>query len=79
MDIGNVPGEIGILPEYWGVTGTHTGVNGPTWAMREKRRADQGRPRAPPPSLNRTRKGGGRPPFLFPLPPVGVGLLQVHP
>ena len=46
----------------------------------------------PPPSPNRTRKGGRRPPFLFPFPPfllhqgkrgecysVGVGLLQAHP
>ena len=54
MDIGNVLGEIRILPEYRGVTGTPPpprggGVIGPTWAIREKRRADQGRPRAPPP------------------------------
>ena len=48
MDIGNVPGEIGILPEYQGVTGTPPGVNGPTWALREKRRADR-TGRAPPP------------------------------
>ena len=44
MAIGKVPGEIGILPEYRGVTGTPSGVNGPTWAMREKRRAGQGAP-----------------------------------
>ena len=49
MDIGMVPGEIGILPEYREVIGTPRGVNGPTWAMREKRRAGQGRPRAPSP------------------------------
>ena len=92
MDIGNVPGEIGILPEYRGVTGTPPGVIGPTWALREKRRAGQGRPRPPsPPSPNRTRKGGGAPPFPLPplsfsykargrsLLPVGVGLLQAHP
>src|SRR3954463_4082087 len=39
------------------------GVIGPTWALREKRRAGQGRPRAPsPPSPNRTRRGGAAPP-----------------
>ena len=30
---GSVPGEIGILPEYRGVTGTPRGVNGPYWAL----------------------------------------------
>ena len=29
LDIGNVPGEIRILPEYRGVTGTPRGLNGP--------------------------------------------------
>ena len=31
LDIGSVPGEIGILPEYRGVTGTPPplGLNGP--------------------------------------------------
>ena len=29
LDIGKVPGEIGILPEHRGVTGTLPGVNGP--------------------------------------------------
>ena len=52
MDIGIVPGEIGILPEYREVTGTPRGVNGPTWAKREKRK-EQGRRR---PAL-----GGGAP------------------
>ena len=65
MDIGIVSGEIGILPEYRGVTGTPPGVNGPTWALREKRRAGQeeGAPGGillPP--------GVGSPPFL-----VGIG------
>src|SRR4051812_20693840 len=63
-----VPSEIGILLEYRGVTGTPPGVNGPIWALREKRRGGQGRPRAPsPPSPNRTRKGGAL--FPFPLSP----------
>ena len=65
MDIGIVPGEIGILPEYRGVTGTPPGVIGPTWALREKRKGGKRWPRAPPlPSPNRTREGGRRPPFL---------------
>ena len=70
------------------------GVIGPIWAIREKRRAGQGRPRAPSPlGPNWTREGGRHPPFLLPLPsflsysnlgrrgillPVG-GLLQTHP
>ena len=86
-----VPGEIGILPEYREVTGTPWGLNGPTWALVEKRRGGQGRPRAPSPSSpNWTRRGGGAP-LSFPssssfqqgkrgvLLPVGVGLLQAHP
>src|SRR4051812_39684614 len=48
------------------------GVNGPSWAIREKRGAGQGRPRAPsPPSPNKTRRGGAPPsssPSPFPSP-----------
>ena len=93
LDIGIVLGEIGILPEYRGVTGTPPGVIGSTWAIREKRRAGQGRPRAPSPQVQIGQgRGGGAPlssfPFPFPSPtrqeggvllPVGVGLLQAHP
>ena len=46
------------------------GFNGPRWALVEKRRGGQGRPRAPSPSSpNWTRRGGGgaAPPFLPPL------------
>ena len=65
MDIGIVPGEIGILPEHREVTGTPGGVIGPTWASREKREGGRRGPRAPPlPSPNRTREGGRPPPFL---------------
>ena len=35
MDVGSVPGEIGILPEYREITGTPRGLNGPTWALVE--------------------------------------------
>ena len=61
-----VPGEVGILPEYREVTGTPQGVNGPTWAKREKRK-EQGGGRAPLPLLVRIGqgKGGGAPPFLL--------------
>ena len=70
MDIGSVPGEIVILPDYREVTGTPRGVIGPTWAMREKRRAVQGRPRAPS-SLVRIGQGrwGGDAP-LSSSPPL---------
>ena len=50
MDIGSVPGEIGILPEYWEVTGTPREPYGPSWALVERRK---GQPkvaaRLPPP------------------------------
>ena len=42
MDIRSVPGEIGILPEYREVTGTPQGLNGPTWALVERRREGKG-------------------------------------
>src|SRR3954468_18937791 len=88
-----VPSEIGILLEYRGVTGTPPGVNGPIWALREKRRGGQGRPRAPSPLVRIGQGRGGAPPFflspsLLPSPtrqgrgvllPVGVGLLLAHP
>ena len=61
-----VPGVIGYIPEYRGVTGTPPGVNGPLGPKVEKRRGGQGRPRAPsPPSPNWTRREGRRPPFPF--------------
>ena len=67
MDIGIVPGEIGVLPEYREVTGTPRGVNGPTWAKREKRK-EQGGGRAPLPLLVRIGQGkGGSAPSFLPL------------
>ena len=42
MDIGSVPGEIGILPEYREVTGTPRGLNGPTWALVERKKEGEG-------------------------------------
>ena len=70
MNIGSVPGEIGILPENREVTGTPRGVIGPTWASREKREGTRRGPRAPPlPSPNRTREGGRRPPSLVQFGP----------
>ena len=79
MDIGSVPSEIGILPEY---REGYRNPPGAIWAIvglsgKEKRQPNMGR--APLPSLgpNRTRRGG-RPPFLFsPLPfpfPLLVGV-----
>ena len=78
LDIGRVSGQFGHLPEYRGITGTPPGVNGPTWAMREKRRAGQGRPRAPSPSSpNWTRRGGGAPlSFLSSLPSFPLSYLD---
>ena len=48
MDIGIVPGEIGILSEHREVTGTPPGVIGPTWASREKREGTRRGPRPKP-------------------------------
>ena len=61
-----VPGVIGYIPEYRGVTGTPRGVYWAYWALVGEEEGWQGRPRAPSPlSPNRTRKRGRRPPFLF--------------
>ena len=78
MDIGIVPGEIGILPEYREVTGTPPGGY---WAymglVGEEGRIQEGAARPLPLSPNRTRKGGGAP-LAFPLshsflpPPSGT-------
>ena len=75
-----VPGVIGYIPEYRGVTGTPRrllGLMGPIGGRGEAARAG---PRAPPPSPNRTRRGGRRPPSFslssFPLPnPFQLGVL----
>ena len=57
-----VPGVIGYIPEYRGVTGTPRGVNGPSWALVEERRRRPSGGCAPPkPNPNWV---GGRPPFL---------------
>ena len=61
-----VPGVIGYIPEYRGVTGTPRGVNGPHGPKVEKRRGGQGRPRAPPPLVQIGQGGGGVGPLSFP-------------
>ena len=85
-----VPGVIGYIPEYRGVTGTPSGVIGPHGPKWWKRRGGQGA--AAPPSPNWTRRGAA-PPLSFPplspslssptptwkggvLLPVEVGLLM---
>ena len=67
MDIGNVPGEIKILPEYGGVTGTPPGGYWASWAqLVEEERRPRGS-RAPlPPKSELDKEGGGAPPFLSP-------------
>ena len=90
MDIGSVPGEIGILPEYREVTGTPREPYGPRWALVERRK---GQPkvaaRLPPPlvQLGLGEVAGHLSLSLSPLGilfgiglggvllPVGVGLL----
>ena len=73
-----VPGVIGYIPEYQGVTGTPQRVNGPHGPKVEKRRGGQGRLRAPSPSsTNRTRRGGDAPlSFLPSLPSFPLSYLD---
>ena len=76
MDIGSVPGEIGILPEYREVTGTPKEVNGPQWAFTEKRRVGQGRDARPVPLYSELDKeGGAARPFPSSPPPLSPPLL----
>ena len=66
MDFGRVPGKFRHIPEYRVVTETPRGVNGPTWATREKREGAR-RGRAPLPLLVRIGQGkGGGAPLSFP-------------
>ena len=69
MDIGSVAGEIGILLEYREVTGTPRGLNGPSWALVERRKGQPKVAARLPPSLSpiRTRRGG-RPPLSLSPP-----------
>ena len=62
----------GRLPEP---PGNLMGLSGPRWKRGEAARAG---PRAPPPSPNRTRRGGRRPPFLPPLHLFPLSLLVQH-
>ena len=68
FDTGSVPGEIGILPDYWEVTGTPREPYGPSWALVERRK---GQPKVaaplPPPLVLLGLGEGGRPP-LSPFP-----------
>ena len=69
LEIGIVPGEIGILPKYREVTGTPPGI---IWALvglsgREERWPEMGR--APLPPLVRIGQGL-QPPFPSPSPPL---------
>ena len=65
MDVGSVPGEIGILPEYREVTGTPRELNGPIWALVEIE-GSKGSVGHAPQGPNRIGLGqGGRPPLSF--------------
>ena len=61
-----VPGVIGYIPEYRGVTGTPgrlLGLMGPIGGRGE---AAKGQLRTPPPNSELDKEGGGAPPFLSP-------------
>ena len=66
-----VPGEIGILPEYREVTGTPRGVNGPTWAKREKEKGAA-------PLVQFGPEGGCAPPSFRPLSSIPVWPNKAH-
>ena len=69
MDIGSVPGEIGILPEFREVTGTPRELYGPKWALVEKRRGSPRWVARPSPPLVRIGQGEGAGPPLSLFPP----------
>ena len=70
-----VPGVIGYIPEYRGVTGTPRrllGLMGPSGGRGE---VTKGQPRAPPsPKSELDKEGGGAP--LFPSPPLSLPSLS---
>ena len=71
-----VPGVIGYIPEYQGVTGTPPppqviGPHEPKWC---KRRGGQGAAARPSPKSELDKEGGRRPPFLS--PPLSFPLLS---
>ena len=73
-----VPGVIGYIPEYRGVTGTpqrFLGLMGPSGGRGE---AAKGQPGAPPPKSELDKEGERRPPFPFPLSLLPSPLLLQH-
>ena len=68
-----VPKCIGYFPEYRGVTGTPRGINGPQWALVEKREV---RPEVAPPCPVRIGQGeGAAPPSFLLFSPLSLLLL----
>ena len=65
MDVGSVPGEIRILPEYREVTGTPRELNGPIWALVEIEVSKGSVGRAPKAQTELVLGKGGRPPLSF--------------
>ena len=73
-----VPGVIGYIPEYRGVTGTPPeaiGPHGPNWWKRRGGQGAAARP-SPPPSPKWTRRGAA-PPLSF--PPLSPSLSSPSP
>ena len=70
-----VPGVIGYIPEYRGVTGTPRRLLGLMGPIGGRGEAAKGQPRAPPPKSELDKDGGGAaPPFSF--PPLSFPLLS---
>ena len=61
-----VPGVIGYIPEYRGVTGTTRRLLGLMGPIGGRGEAAKGQPCAPPPQVRIGQGGGGAPHFLSP-------------
>ena len=64
-----VPGVIGYIPEYRGVTGTPRRLLGLMGPIGGRGEAAKGQPRAPPPKSELDKEGGGAPLSFPPLSP----------
>ena len=70
-----VPGVIGYIPEFRGVTGTPRRLLGLMDPIGGRGEEAKGQPHAPPPKSELDKEGGRRPPFLPPLSPFLPPLL----
>ena len=72
-----VPGVIGYIPEYRGVTGTPRRLLGLMGPIGGRGEAAKGQPRVPPPKSKLDKEGGGGAPLSF--PPLSPSLSSPNP